>query len=402
MSFNMSSCENLLQETSIKDISFDDLNNRLETLKAEYERLACEKESQMAAEDTSFELLRCPITTFPIRNPVILSVDGSSYEKAALLAYVEHAEANGGGLKSPNNRAIFAKSDIVPNRALAQLLRNDFPILRQIDSIESELKRQESDADAERSLLAMSVERHGQADITEAADPSLLTRTVNLEDLRQRSVINQIAPEYSISFGRNTISPPEQTQQLKFLMLGACVKTQLMLNINDSQLRRSFISTMGIDFKNFEVPVDDTLYKVQIWDTAGQMRFRDIVASYFRGVKGVCLVFDCSCERSFESIDLFATMTAQHESMQGVEIPKIMIGINKLDFERGNVVTVHQIQAKARELGVRYLEYAYSEDIQSSSLGIFSSFVEDIHRSRVEQGREDEYRDVVAPGCLIS
>ena len=95
-------------------------------------------------------------------------------------------------------------------------------------------------------------------------------------------------------------------------------------------------------------------------------------------------------------------MTAQHESMQGVEIPKIMIGINKLDFERGNVVTVRQIQAKARELGVRYLEYAYSDDIQSSSLGIFSSFVEDIHRSRVEQGREDEYRDVVAPGCLIS
>ena len=398
----MSSCENLLQETSIKDISFDDFNNRLEILKAEYERLACEKESQMAAEDTSFELLRCPITTSPIRNPVILSVDGSSYEKTAILAYVEHAEANGDDLKSPNNREIFAKSDIVPNRALAQLLRNNFPILRQIDGIECELKRREREADAQSSPLAVSIERHGQGDSTEDAESNLLTRTVNLEELRQRSVINQIAPDYSISFGRNTISLPEQTKKLKFLMLGACVKTQLMLNINGSQLRHSFISTMGIDFKNFEVPVDDTLYKVQIWDTAGQERFVDVISGYFRGVKGICLVFDCACERSFANIDRFAFMTSQYESMHGVEIPKIMIGINKLDFERGNVVTVHQIQAKARELGVRYLEYAYSEDIQSSSLGIFSSFVEDIHRSRVEIDREDEYRDVMAPGCLIS
>ncbi len=389
-------------EISIKETSFYDLNNRSDFLKAEYERLASKKDSQMEVKDVSFELLRCSLTASPIINPVILSVDGNSYERTALLAYIDHAQREGLSLRSPNNREIFTKSDIVPNRALAQLLRNYFPILRQIDGIECELKRREREADAQSSPLAMSIERHGQGDSTEDAESNLLTRTVNLEELRQRSVINQITPGYSISFGRNAINLPDQIQRLNFLMLGTCVKTQLMLNINDSELRHSFISTMGIDFKNFEVPVNDTLYKVQIWDTARQERFRETVTSYFRGVKGVCLVFDYACERSFANIDRFAFMTSQYECMQGIEIPKIMIGINKLDSERGSLVTAHQIQAKARELGVRYLEYAYSDDLQPSSLDIFSSFVEDIHRSRVERDREDEYRDVVAPGCLIS
>ena len=67
-------------------------------------------------------------------------------------------------------------------------------------------------------------------------------------------------------------------------MLGVSSKTILMDGINNP-LRQNDIARVGIDFKNFEVPVDDTLYKVQIWDTPGQERFRDIVSSYFRGVR---------------------------------------------------------------------------------------------------------------------
>ena len=125
---------------------------------------------------------------------------------------------------------------------------------------------------------------------------------------------------------------------------------------------------------------------------------------------GISLVFDCSCERSFEDIDTFVTMISRHECIQGVVIPKILIGMNRIDLGREYAVCVSQVQAKAREFGARYFEYSYGIGAMQGSLDIFSSFVEDIHRTRVSQNpsygwreyREDEYRDVVAPGCLIS
>ena len=126
----MSSCEASLEEISIIDISIDDLNNRLEYLKEEYERLAVQKESQIPKLRIKvLEALRCPITVSAFINPVILPVDGVSFEYSALLSYIDHAEQIGKDLKSPINSKPFTKSDITPNRGLAQLLRNDFPIL---------------------------------------------------------------------------------------------------------------------------------------------------------------------------------------------------------------------------------------------------------------------------------
>ena len=53
----------------------------------------------MATEGRSFEL-RCPITKSALINPVILSVDGRSYEHSALLDYIDYAQQGGKDLES--------------------------------------------------------------------------------------------------------------------------------------------------------------------------------------------------------------------------------------------------------------------------------------------------------------
>lgn len=48
-------------------------------------------------------------------------------------------------------------------------------------------------------------------------------------------------------------------------------KTCLLVRYKDGTfLNGSFISTVGIDFKNKVVTVDDRKIKLQIWDTAGK------------------------------------------------------------------------------------------------------------------------------------
>ena len=41
---------------------------------------------------------------------------------------------------------------------------------------------------------------------------------------------------------------------------------------------------------------------LDIWDSAGQERFRALSSSYFRNISGVLLVFDLSNERTFKNL----------------------------------------------------------------------------------------------------
>lgn len=64
-------------------------------------------------------------------------------------------------------------------------------------------------------------------------------------------------------------------------------KTCLLVRFKDGAfLSGSFISTVGIDFRNKVVDVEGTKVKLQIWDTAGQERFRSITRAYYRDANG--------------------------------------------------------------------------------------------------------------------
>lgn len=45
-------------------------------------------------------------------------------------------------------------------------------------------------------------------------------------------------------------------------------------------------STIGLDYSAFEAVLDGELWRVEIWDTAGQDRFRTIQKAYYRSADG--------------------------------------------------------------------------------------------------------------------
>lgn len=48
--------------------------------------------------------------------------------------------------------------------------------------------------------------------------------------------------------------------------------------------------------------IDNKRVKVQIWDVAGQKRFRTIAQAYYRGADGLILVYDISNKSSFSKL----------------------------------------------------------------------------------------------------
>ncbi|XP_076844057.1 ras-related protein Rab-26 isoform X1 [Brachyhypopomus gauderio] len=112
-------------------------------------------------------------------------------------------------------------------------------------------------------------------------------------------------------------------------------KTCLLVRFKDGAfLAGSFISTVGIDFRNKVLNIDGVKVKLQIWDTAGQERFRSVTHAYYRDAHALLLLYDVTNKASFDNIQ--AWLTEIHEfAQEGVVL--ILLG-NKADATHDRVV----------------------------------------------------------------
>ncbi|XP_032000951.1 ras-related protein Rab-26 isoform X3 [Hylobates moloch] len=80
-------------------------------------------------------------------------------------------------------------------------------------------------------------------------------------------------------------------------------KTCLLVRFKDGAfLAGTFISTVGIDFRNKVLDVDGVKVKLQMWDTAGQERFRSVTHAYYRDAHALLLLYDVTNKASFDNI----------------------------------------------------------------------------------------------------
>ena len=80
-------------------------------------------------------------------------------------------------------------------------------------------------------------------------------------------------------------------------------KSCLLTRFADDQFTDNYVTTIGVDFRFKTMIVMDKIIKVQVWDTAGEERYRSITNAYYRGAEGILIVFDLTNEESFKSIE---------------------------------------------------------------------------------------------------
>nr|XP_027224127.1 ras-related protein Rab-26-like isoform X2 [Penaeus vannamei] len=144
-------------------------------------------------------------------------------------------------------------------------------------------------------------------------------------------------------------------QQHKVMLIGdSCVgKTCILTRFKDGTfLSGSFISTIGIDFRNKVVTVDGSKVKLQIWDTAGQERFRSVTHAYYRDAHALLLLYDVMSKTSFDNTR--AWLGEVHEYAQD-DVVIMLIG-NKCDVNGERVVRREDGERLAREYNVAFME----------------------------------------------
>mmetsp|Transcript_47446 Transcript_47446/g.111670 ORF Transcript_47446/g.111670 Transcript_47446/m.111670 type:complete len:232 (-) Transcript_47446:73-768(-) len=130
-------------------------------------------------------------------------------------------------------------------------------------------------------------------------------------------------------------------------------KTSILTRFSDDSFSESFIATIGVDFRVRTLEVDAKLVKLQIWDTAGQERFRTITSAYYRGADGIVIVYDVTCQESFDHVETWLGEIARYTTVDSVS--KLVIG-NKSDLEDKRAVDPKVAEAFCEGRGIPWLE----------------------------------------------
>jgi Ras-related protein Rab-1A len=141
---------------------------------------------------------------------------------------------------------------------------------------------------------------------------------------------------------------------LKLLIVGnsGVGKSCLLVRFADDIYQENYISTIGVDFKIKSLEIEEKNVKLQIWDTAGQDRFRNITASYYRGAAGIMLVYDISEPDSFNNLNSWLIEVEKNASK---DVNKILVG-NKCDLEDRRKISFEQGKEFAETHGMKFLE----------------------------------------------
>jgi small GTP-binding protein len=80
-------------------------------------------------------------------------------------------------------------------------------------------------------------------------------------------------------------------------------KTSLLNRLIDHRFDEGENSTIGANYQVWSDQIDDIHVELQIWDTAGQEKFRALCPIYFRNAIGALVVYDVTNRESFEHLD---------------------------------------------------------------------------------------------------
>jgi len=140
----------------------------------------------------------------------------------------------------------------------------------------------------------------------------------------------------------------------KILLIGdsGVGKTSVILRYTKGIFREEFLNSIGVDFRSKDLNYDGRKIKLQIWDTAGEERYRTITASYYRGAHAIAIVFDLTKMETFEHVKRWIEDINKYAKEN---VLKFIIG-NKSDLVQKRQVNYIDVRNFANKMNITYFE----------------------------------------------
>ena len=106
-------------------------------------------------------------------------------------------------------------------------------------------------------------------------------------------------------------------------------KSCLSIKVSRNHFKDFYSPTVGFEFMNFNVRVEDKNIKLQIWDTCGQEVYRSLISSFYRSASLAIIVYSIDSEDSFNNLEKWLN---DIKTQSNPDIKIFLIG-NKADLE---------------------------------------------------------------------
>ena len=179
---------------------------------------------------------------------------------------------------------------------------------------------------------------------------------------------------------------------LKYIIIGdaAVGKSNLLLRYVHGQFKPEYQLTIGVEFGAKNIEIDSKMFRIQIWDTAGQENFRSITRAYYKNSVCALVVYDISSRDSFNNVMSWIE-DCRNQSPKTIFI--VLVG-NKCDLEDKRQVTYEEGKELADKNELLFFESSAKEGTNVDD--IFVNSAKEISK-KIEQG----YYDLESDSCGI-
>ena len=179
---------------------------------------------------------------------------------------------------------------------------------------------------------------------------------------------------------------------LKYIIIGdaAVGKSNLLLRYVHGQFKPEYQLTIGVEFGAKNINISSKVFRIQIWDTAGQENFRSITRAYYKNSVCALVVYDISSRDSFNNV---TSWIEDCKNQSPKTIFMVLVG-NKCDLEDKRQVSFEEGKELADKNELLFFESSAKDGINVDE--IFENSAKEIAK-KIEQG----YYDLETDSCGI-
>ncbi|KAK7140729.1 hypothetical protein R3I94_013113 [Phoxinus phoxinus] len=165
---------------------------------------------------------------------------------------------------------------------------------------------------------------------------------------------------------------------------GAVGKSSMIQRYCKGIFTKDYKKTIGVDFLERQIIVNDEDVRLMLWDTAGQEEFDAITKAYYRGAQACVLVFSTTDRDSFEAIGSWR----EKVEMEVGDIPTVLVQ-NKIDLLDDTVIKNEEAEGLAKRLKLRFYRTSVKEDLNVNE--VFKYLADKyLHRLKQQSAEDSE------------
>ena len=179
---------------------------------------------------------------------------------------------------------------------------------------------------------------------------------------------------------------------LKYIIIGdsAVGKSNILTQYVYEKFSEEFQSTLGVEFAAKNAVIDNKVYRIQIWDTAGAESFRSITRAYYKNSVCAFIVYDITKRETFENVQVWLD-DIKNQCPQTVLL--VLVG-NKLDLENERQISYEEGESFAQKNNMYFFETSAKTGVNIENLFLKSA-------ETINERIQEDFYDLSTGNCGI-